>query len=267
MLIIGESINGTIPKVSQAILNKDETFIKELAKVQVRFGAQMLDVNAGVGGSNEVENIVWAVEVVQKEVTVPLMIDSSNVQAIKAALTVYQHEEKPIINSITAEREKLEALLPVVAKWKCKIVALCMGDQGIPESVEERLRLATILFEELTAVSISPKDIYFDPLVLSAGINPEASMVTFETLKLIKERFPESHTICGISNAGMGLPGRKLINRVFMVLAVASGLDTVFIDVRDRSLISSLYAAMLLTNQDPYALNYTNAFREKKLEV
>ncbi len=267
MLIIGESINGTIPRVGQAMLDRDEAFIRELAKSQVHFGAQMLDVNAGIGEGNEIEDLVWAVEVVQKAVQVPLMIDSSSSRAIEAALSVYRNEARAIINSITLEKDKLSTLLAIIVESRSSVVALCMAEEGIPETVEGRIDVASRLYKKLTAANVSPADIYFDPLVLSVGTNPGASTITFQTLEWIKRHFPESHTICGVSNVGMGLPGRKLINRSFLVLAVAAGLDTILADVRDRALTSSLYAAKLLTDQDPYALSYINAFREQKLEA
>ena len=196
----------------------------------------MLDVNAGIGGGNEIEDLVWVIEVVQKAVEVPLMIDSPSSRAIEAALSVYRNEVRAIINSITLEKDKFSALLPMIAESKSRVVALCMAEEGIPETVEKRIDVASRLYKELTAANVSPPDIYFDPLVLSVGINPEASMVTFQTLEWIRRHFPESHTICGVSNVGMGLPGRKLINRSFLVLAVAAGLDTILADVRDKPL-------------------------------
>ncbi|MGQ9646570.1 MAG: dihydropteroate synthase [Thermodesulfobacteriota bacterium] len=267
MLIIGESINGTIQKVGQAILERNESFLRELAKTQFGFGAQMLDVNAGVAGGNEIEDLPWAVEVVQKEVNLPLMLDSANPEVLRAALSVYRHSELPILNSISGEEEKWKKLYPLMVEKKLRAVVLLMDDQGIPKRVEERIAIAKRLFERLNAGGLPPENIYFDPLVLSVAVEPDAGITTLETIRSLRKNFPQSHIICGVSNVSMGLPGRKLINRTFLMIAIAAGLDTLLIDVRDQALMSSVYAAKTLLNQDPYCLEYLKAYRAKKILV
>jgi 5-methyltetrahydrofolate--homocysteine methyltransferase len=265
MLIIGESINGTIQKVGQAILDRNEAFLRELAKTQYECGAHFLDVNAGVAGGNEVEDLPWLVEVVQKEVPIPLMLDSANPEALKAALSAYHHLEPPILNSISGEEEKWNKLYPVIVEKKCKIVVLLMDDQGIPKTIEERVRIANKLFKNLIQANISPDHIYFDILALSVAVEPDAALVTLDTIKTIRSNFPYSHTICGVSNVSMGLPGRRLINRSFLTMTIYAGLDTFLIDVRDQALLSSIYASRIIINQDPYCLEYLKAYREKKI--
>jgi len=267
MLIIGESINGTIQKVGEAILNRDDIFLRELAKVQYQYGAHSLDVNAGVAGGNEVEDLPWLAEIVQKEVPIPLMLDSANPEALKAALSVYHHSEPPILNSISGEEEKWNKLYPVIVEKKCKIVVLLMDDQGIPKTIEERLNIAKRLYKKLIEADFPPDYIYFDILVLSVAVEPEGALITLDTIKAIRSNFPDSHTICGVSNVSMGLPGRKLINRTFLTMAIAAGLDTLLIDVRDQALLSSIFASRVLMNQDPYCLEYLKAYREKKILV
>ena len=265
MLIIGESINGTIQKVGEAILNRDEPFLRELAKTQYEYGAQMLDVNAGVAGGDEMEDLPWVVDTVQKEVPLPLMIDSANPEALKVALSVYRNQEPPILNSISGEEEKWHKLFPVLVDKKCRIVVLCMDDQGIPKTIEERIKIANRLFNNLTQANIPPDYIHFDPLVLSVAVETSAAIVALETIKMIRSNFPNSHVTCGVSNVSMGLPERRLINRTFLTMAIASGLDTLLIDVRDQALMSSIHASKVLTNQDPYCLEYLRAYRSKKI--
>jgi len=267
MLIIGESINGTIPKVGQAIQEKNETFLRELAKTQYECGAQMLDVNAGIAGGNEVEDLPWLVQLVQKEVPIPLMIDSANPDALKAALSVYQHSELPILNSISGEEEKWNKLFPVVAEKRGKVVVLCMDDQGIPKTVDARTAIAARLFDRLMRVGIPEDYIYFDPLVLAVSVESDAGLVTLETIRALRSKFPQSHIICGASNVSMGLPGRKLINRTFIAMSIFAGLDTLFIDVRDQALLSTIYASRPLVNQDDYCMQYLKGFRAKKIII
>lgn len=267
MLLIGESINGTIHKVGEAILNRNEVFLRELARTQYECGAQMLDVNAGVAGGDEMEDLPWVVDTVQKEVPLPLMLDSANPEALKAALSVYRHSEPPILNSISGEEEKWNKLYPVILEKKCKIVVLLMDDQGIPKTIEERVKIAHRLSQKLMETNIPPDYIYFDVLVLSVAVEPEAALITLETIKTIRANFPDSHIICGVSNVSMGLPGRRLINRTFLTMAIAAGLDILLVDVRDQPLISSIYASNVLISQDPYCLEYLKAYREKKILV
>jgi 5-methyltetrahydrofolate--homocysteine methyltransferase len=267
MLIIGESINGTIPKVGQAIQERNETFLKELARTQIGCGAQMLDVNAGVAGGDEVEDLPWLIQLIQKEVAIPVMIDSSNPEALKAGLSVYQHEEAPILNSISGEKEKWSRLFPIVVEKKCKIVVLCMDDQGIPKTVEERVAIASRLFDSLTRAGVPADYIYFDPLVLAVSVEPDAATITLETMKALRTLSSNSHIICGASNVSMGLPGRKLINRTFLTMAIYAGLDTLLFDVRDQALMSSIYTSEILTNRDPYCTRYLKAYRAKKILI
>ena len=265
MLIIGESINGTIQKVGQAILNRNDPFLRELAKIQYECGAHFLDINAGVAGGNEVDDLCWLVELVQEEVPIPLMLDSANPEALKAALSVYRHSEPPILNSISGEKEKWDQLFPLVTEKKCKTVVLLMDDHGIPKTIEERLEIAKKLYQNLVQVNIPPDYIFFDILVLSVAVEPDAALVALETIKTIRSNFPQSHITCGVSNVSMGLPARKLINRTFLMMAIAAGLDTLLIDVRDQALVSSTYASRILVNQDSYCLEYLKAYREKKI--
>jgi len=267
MLIIGESINGTIPKVGQAILEKNEASLRELARTQVECGAQMLDVNAGVAGGNEVEDLPWLIRLIQKEVPVPLMIDSSNPEALKEGLFIYRHQEAPILNSVSGEKEKWDRLFPVLIEKKCKVVVLCMDDQGIPKTAEERVAIASRLVQDLTQAGIPSDHLYLDPLVLPVSVEAEAATVTLETIRILRSTFTNSHIICGASNVSMGLPGRKLINRTFLTMAIYAGLDTLLIDVRDQGLMSSIYASRMLMNQDPYCSEYLKVYRAKKILI
>ncbi|MGQ9638562.1 MAG: dihydropteroate synthase [Thermodesulfobacteriota bacterium] len=213
------------------------------------------------------EDLPWAVEVVQKEVNLPLMLDSADPDVLRAALYIYSHSELPILNSISGEEEKWKKLFPLIVEKKLRDVVLLMDDHGIPKRVEERIAIAKRLFERLTEGGLPPDNIYFDPLVLSVAVEPDAGITTLETIRSLRKNFQQSHIICGVSNISMGLPGRKLINRNFLMMAIAAGLDTLLIDVRDQALMSSVYAAKTLLNQDPYCLGYLKAYREKKILI
>ncbi len=183
---------------------------RELAKIQYECGAHFLDINAGVAGGNEIDDLCWLVELVQEEVPIPLMIDSANPEALKAALSVYRHSEPPILNSISGEKEKWDQLFPLVTEKKCKVVVLLMDDQGIPKTIEERLGIAKRLYQNLVQANIPPDYIFFDILVLSVAVEPDAALVALETIKTIRSNFPQSHITCGVSNVQHGAPCKEI---------------------------------------------------------
>jgi cobalamin-dependent methionine synthase I len=265
MLIVGESLNGTIPKVGEAIGAKDADFVRKLALDQVEAGAQMLDVNAGVAGANEVEDLVWLVGLVQDTVSVPLLIDSADPRALEAALAI--HKGRPMINSISAEKHKLDTVLPLVARHDCSVIALCLGDEGIPQTPEPRLKLARIVLDRAQAAGVKLEDIYLDPLTLGMGTSDKAAKITLETLRLVRQELPGVRIMCIASNVSFGMPNRRLLNRTFATMAVAAamGLDAVMIDVRDKAMMASLVAADALVGKDPYCKEYFRAFRAGKL--
>ncbi|MDM7998712.1 MAG: dihydropteroate synthase [Dehalococcoidia bacterium] len=265
MLIVGESLNGTIPKVGEAIKAKDAEFVRKLALDQVEAGAQMLDVNAGVAGASEAEDLAWLVGLVQETVSVPLLIDSADPAALEAALAI--HKGRPMINSISAEKHKLDSVLPLVASHDCSVVALCLGDEGIPQTPEARLKVARITVERAQAAGVKLEDIYVDPLTLGMCTSDKAAKITLETLRLIRQELPGVRIMCIASNVSFGMPNRRLLNRTFAAMAVAAamGVEAVMVDVRDKAMMSSLMAADALAGRDPYCKAYFKAFRAGKL--
>ncbi len=266
MIIIGERINTSRKMILPAVEKKDAGFIKEEAIKQSEAGALYIDVNCGTMVDEEPENLEWMVKVVQ-EATLgkPCSIDSPNPVALERALQV--HQGKPIINSITGEKERLQAILPLVRDFKTGIVALAMNDEGMPETAYERLQIASLLVEELTKAGVALEDIYLDPMVRPVSTGGHYGRVVFETIQKVREEFPGIHTICGLSNISYGLPARKLINHTFLVMAMMAGLDAAILDPLDKRLMSLLAAAEVLLEKDDYALNYITAFREEKLEI
>lgn len=264
MIVIGELINSTRKAIAQAISNKDKLYIQDLARRQVEAGANYIDVN-GASGGDEIENIKWMVELIQEFVDVPLCIDSPNPQAIKVGLELCN--KIPIINSITAETERWEQVLPMVQEYKTKIIALCMDDTGMPESIEERLRVADKLVTGLTRVGIPEDDISLDPLVKPLGVNHTFGVEVLETTRALRQKYPNVHLVSGLSNISFGLPERKLLNRVFMVMSAAMGMDAYILDPLDQTIMSLLAASRTLAGQDEYCMDYITRVREGKIKA
>jgi len=262
MLVIGERINASNRSVGEAIARRDSELVANLARAQATAGADFIDINAGAGkGSshNETAAIEWLVEVVQAATDKPLAIDSESPDVIEAALRKYRGE-KPIINSVTAERSSLESIGSLAAKYQANLVALAMGEESMPETAEKRLAACETIITHLTQLGMSAEQIFFDPLVLPISVDPNQGLVTLKTLEQIKARYPKAKTAMGLSNISYGLPGRKLINRSFLLMAAYAGLDAAILDPLDTKMMSVIRVADMLTGKDT-SRSYLRAHR------
>ena len=264
MLIIGELINCTRKKVGAAAAARDAEFFKDLAKKQVDAGADYLDVNGGLPGQ-ELEVLPWLVNIVQEVVSVPLCLDSADPAALRKALPLCK--QRALINSITDEPARIQALLPLLKEFKSKVIALCMGEAGPPNTAAERVTTAIHLVDTLLAGGLEVDDIYVDGCVLPVSTASEHGKALVEAVGQITAHYPGIHASAGVSNVSFGLPQRKLLNEVFMVLLMARGLDAAIVDPCDPQLIANIRAAEALLGRDEYCANYLRAFREGKLEV
>ncbi len=264
MFIVGELINGSRKPIAEALARRDAETIVQIARLQTEAGADLLDVNAGTGPDREIEDLLWLIEVVTSGIETPLCIDSPNREAVKAGLE-RAGRRAGMINSTTAEPERLEASLTLAEEHGCSIIGLCMGEQGVPGDAEGRYRVARLLVEKLTAGNIPPEKIYLDPIVCPISVDGRAGRTTVETLRLIKEGLPGVKTICGLSNISFGLPQRQLLNRQFLAIMRSAGLDAAILDPTDRKLMAALRAAEALLGHDENCLTYIGAAREGTL--
>lgn len=264
MLIVGELINSTRKAIAQAIEHRDKAYLQDLARRQVEAGAHIIDVNAAAGG-NEVENMKWLVEVVQDAVDAPLCIDSPSAAALEAGLSLCR--QKAMVNSITAEKQRWEEVLPLVQQYRARVVALCMDDGVMPETVEDRLRVAGKLVPGLVEAGIPEEEIYLDPLIKPLGVNSQFGMEAMESTRAIRQKYPKVHVICGLSNVSYGLPERRLLNRAFMVMSVTVGMDAFILDPLDQAMMSLLAAARALAGQDEYCMDYIAGVRAGKVKA
>jgi len=258
LLIIGEKLNSTILPVREAITSRNEKYIQELAYKQVAAGADMLDVNTAMGLENEEDDMVWLVQTVQSAVNVPLCIDATKASVIKKALQV--HQGRAMINSISLEEKRIKEILPLVVEYGCPVIALTMDDKGIPDSTEGRLEIAEKLVEIAEQNKISLDDFYIDPLVLPIAVNDKNALIFFNCLSEIKKRY-KVKTISGLSNVSYSLPLRKLINRSFLTMCMALGMDAAILDPLDNKLMSALAANNILLNEDKMCQAYLKAYR------
>jgi cobalamin-dependent methionine synthase I len=262
MLLVGESINGTRKQVGEAIFARDTGFIESLAIEQVEAGAHVLDINGGVAGGDEVGDLLWLIGVVRGVSDTQLMVDSANPEALEAGVEAATGDggTVPFINSISGEQGRIDAVLPLLEKYKCPVVGLCFSEEGIPATAAERLAIAERLLRLTSGAGLPPHDLWIDPLVLPISADSEAAVVTMNTLRMTKEKLPV-RTIGGLSNVSFGLPSRGLLNRTFGVMCMGIGIDGALLDVRDKRVMAAIKAAEALRGEDPFCGNYLKAHR------
>jgi 5-methyltetrahydrofolate--homocysteine methyltransferase len=266
MIVVGELINASRKAMGPAIEKKDAAEIQRVAVEQREAGADYIDVNAGIFVGQEAEYLTWLVQTVQEAVAAPCCIDSPDPRAIEAALKVHKGPAAPMINSISLEKDRYEALLPLVAGTDLKVVALCMSDEGMPETADQRIQIAGRLIEGLTRNGVAIGNIFVDPLVQPLSTRSDFGVEFLKAVEGIMTGFPGVHTMCGLSNISYGLPERKLLNQTFAVMAVAKGLDGLIINPLDRRMMANLVAAEALAGRDNYCMKYLKAYRAKRFE-
>jgi cobalamin-dependent methionine synthase I len=266
MIIIGEKINSTLKSIRPAMESRDKTAIQGLALRQITAGANFIDVNAGMFHENESEILQWLIETIQEVTDVPFAIDSPSAMAILTGLKANKNG-KPIINSITAEKARYDAIIPLIKQFNAKVIALCMDDSGMPETVEDRVAIARTLINNLTSEGVLLDDIFIDPMVRPIGTGSHYGTVAIETIRQVKNEFPEVHIACGLSNVSFGLPARKILNQSFLVAAMAAGMDGAIVDPLDKKLMSFVYATEALLGKDDYCMEFLTKFREGEIEV
>jgi len=268
MLIIGENINSTSKRVAEAISTRDSSFLQELASAQA--AADYLDVNVGGGkGSTEqeIEDIKWLIDIICEASDKPIVVDSANPKVIEAgleqgmSLRAERSNQVAMVNSVNAEKARLEAIGPLVANYQVDVIALAMDDSGIPSRAEERLVACDTILEGLSRYNIPAQRIYFDPLVLPIGVDTTQGQVTLRTLEQIKANYPEAKTVVGLSNISYGLPQRPIINDAFLLLLMYAGLDSVIVNPLHSSTIGSIRLGEMLLGKDAHCKEYLRAYR------
>ncbi len=259
MIIIGELINASRKAIKAAIEAEDPEAIQKVARDQAEAGADYIDVNAGIFVGQEPAYLKWLVETVQQAVDKPCAIDSPDPDAIEAALSV--HKGTPMINSISLEKERYEKLMPIVAGTDMKVIALCMSDKGMPQTVADRMTIAEELVGGLLENNVPVDNIFVDPLVQPVSVNSTFGVEFINAIEQIVQRFEGIHTACGLSNISYGLPARKFMNQTFMTMAIAKGLDGAIMNPLDQRMMANIIAAEALSGKDNFCMNYLKAFR------
>ncbi len=258
--IVGERINPTGRRLFQEQLRRGDLSRIEIDVAdQVAGGAMMLDVNMGAPLADETELMVTAVKLIQGLCDLPLCLDSSIVEVLEAGLAAY--EGKALVNSVTAEDERLDAILPLVRRHGAAVIALPNDEDEIPEDPRRRLELVRKIVDVATGKHGIPiEDILIDPLAMPVGADTSLVLATLETIRLVREEFGLNMTL-GASNVSFGMPDRASIGAAFLPMAIMSGLTSAIMDARSPQLVRAVKAADLLTNKDPWGASWIAAHR------
>jgi len=264
--IVGERINPTGRKIFQEQLRRGDLSRVEVDVAdQVAGGAMMLDVNMGAPLADEAELMVAAVKLIQGLCDLPLCLDSSIIEVLEAGLATYQG--KALVNSVTAEDERLDAILPLVRRHGAAVIALPNDEEEIPEDPRRRLELVRKIVDVATGKhGIAIEDIVIDPLAMPVGADTSLVLRTLETIALVREEFGLNMTL-GASNVSFGMPDRASIGSAFLPMAIASGLTSAIMDARSPQLVRAVKAADLLTDRDPWGASWIAAHRAAQAQA
>jgi 5-methyltetrahydrofolate--homocysteine methyltransferase len=258
VVVIGEKINPTgRKKLAAALLEHNLDYVVELAMSQVAAGADVLDVNVGVPGIDDVALLREVVQLVASATSAPICIDTPNPKALAAALPLAPG--KPLVNSVNGEEESLRTVLPLVKDRGAAVIALTMDKDGIPATAQARLAAAARIIERATGLGIPLEDIIIDPLVLTVGADQRAGAITLETIQLVRREFGVNINL-GASNVSFGLPDRHTINQAFLALAIGYGASCAITD--PMKLTAIIRATDLLLGRDAYAKRWVTYFRQ-----
>ena len=259
--VVGERINPTGKKrFQQALREGDMNYVLEQAVSQAEAGAQVLDVNVGAPGVDEPVLMEQVVKALQSVTSLPLQLDSSNVEALARGLRVYNG--KPIVNSTNGEPEKLAAILPLCKKYGAAIVGLAIDEKGIQPKAEDRVAIARRITEAALAAGIPREDIYIDCLTLTASAQQEDVLATVQALETCKKELGV-RTVLGVSNISFGLPCRTYLNTTFLTMAMYAGLDLAIMNPSSEEMMAAVYAYNVLTNRDKQSTKYIERFADR----
>lgn len=264
MILIGERINGMFSDIRDAIVNKNPEAVQYWAKRQYEMCAGFLDVNTGptVEPEQQPEVMAWLVQVAQEAAPLPCCVDSTNPAAIEAGLEV--HKGKAMINSTTADQYKMDIYFPMAAKYNAAIIGLAMNEKGVPKSAADRAALAMELVVNADMHGVPMEDLYIDPLMLPANVGQEHGVEVLEAIRQIKMLAdPSPRTTLGLSNTSQRCNERHLLNRTFLIMGMAVGLDSAIADVDDDALLDAVATAKILLNQDIYCDSFCKTYRSR----
>ncbi len=263
MQVIGERLNGMFKDVGKAIVEQDKGVIQDLARQQLEAGAHVLDLNVGPTAEDAIGAMKWLIETTREVTDCPLAIDSTKADVVKAGVGMVGSQA--MINSSPGDEESLDRLLPLAAEHDCDIICLTIDKAGIPRDANGRMEIAMRIVEKAMMTGVDLQRVYIDPVIIpcnvpDAGHHPGAVLETIRQVKLFSD--PPPKTTLGLSNVSQGTSQRHLINRTYLVMCMAAGLDSAIMDPLDTDLMDATITSELLLNRTVYCDDFLRAHRK-----
>ncbi|MDW7658517.1 MAG: dihydropteroate synthase, partial [Bacillota bacterium] len=254
MILIAENLNSSIPSIQKALSEHNETFLIDLIQQLDASPADYLDLNAGLFHDRESAVLADLVNLVRRHSCKPLVLDSPDPTVLQSVCNLAG--PGLLLNSITLERRRYDVMSALACEYSSGLIALLMKEDRMPNGIDERLEAADQLVSRLVQQGIPPERIFLDPMVRPVSTDDKAGVEAYQSISALKERFPQTHVIVGLSNISYGLPARKHINRAFLLQAMTFGLDSAIVNTLDEDLMALCRAGQVLAGQDEYCLNY-----------
>ena len=261
--VIGERINTTLKKVQAAVAERDAGYIQNDVRLQTEAGATYIDVNAGARIGQEEGDMRWLIEVVQEATELPLCLDSPDPNILEMAYGLVK--KKPMINSISLEKDRFDPMIKYLEGKECRIIALCMDDSGMPKTIDDIVSRAHKLVAELEQIGFKRDDIFIDPLIQPMSVDINNGTIAMDAVKTIMTELEGVHTTGGLSNVSYGLPQRKIINRCFLAMMIANGYDSAIMDPLDKDIMGLMHTADMLAGNDQFCMNFIKGVRADKI--
>lgn len=261
--VIGERINTTLKKVQAATAERDAEYIRNDVRQQTEAGATYIDVNAGARIGHEEADMRWLLEIVREATHLPLCLDSPDPNILEMAYGLV--DKKPMINSISLEKDRFEPMIKYLQGKECRIIALCMDDSGMPKTVDDIVTRAVSLVAELEKIGFKRDDIFIDPLIQPMSVDINNGQIAMAAVKGITAELAGVHITGGLSNISYGLPQRRIINRCFLTMMMAHGFDSAIMDPLDKDIMALMHTADMLAGHDRFCMQYIKAVRAGKI--
>ena len=264
MLIIGENINATIPRIKELIVNHDGTALKDLAVRQEQAGANIIDVNVATGAGtaeDEISDMKWLIELIRDKVDIKLCVDSADTPVLRAGLEA-GGEKIGLINSVKATEKNIAEVLPLAAEYGLPVIALAMDEAGIATDSSTRLKACEKVIKGCETYNVPVENIFFDPLVMPVSTDINQGVTTLETLKGIKNEFPKAKTVLAVSNISFGLQKRTLINQALIHMAQYLSVDALLVNPLNEEFMLAIKAGETVMGRDRHCRKYSRAVRK-----
>jgi 5-methyltetrahydrofolate--homocysteine methyltransferase len=266
MIIIGENINATIPRIKDLIVNHDGTALEDLAVRQEQAGAQIIDVNVATGAgtaADEISDMKWLIELVRDKVNVKLCVDSADTAVLRAGIEAGE-DKIGLVNSVKATEKNIAEVLPLAGEYGLPVIALAMDEEGIAADSKTRLRVCEKVIKGAETHNVPVGSIFFDPLVMPVSTDIRQGVTTLETLKGIKEEFPQAKTVLAVSNVSFGLQKRSLINQALIHMAQYLSVDALLVNPLNEEFMLAVKAGETVMGRDRHCRKYSRAVRQMK---